>query len=566
MKKNQSIILVIFLASLFLLTTSLFIYKYHEKSSIKWGSPDETANYYFTKKYATLGTLSQFEKANLMDEEVVRPRSIRSDHGWLKPVSFLGIIIYFGFITSFLGIFIIPYLTPLIAFIAIIYYYLLIKKLFNYKIAILSTAFLSFFPVYLYYSARSMFHNVLFTALLIISFYYFNLSCDKKYFRKKKIGLNVLWSLLAGLFLGGAIATRTSELIWLLPSLFVLYLFYFRRISWRILLVLSGIGFAILPIAYYNQLLYGFVAYGGYGEMNSSIDQISQASSTFFSSFNFSYLKQFWQILQDNIFYFGLKPRQSLDMFYYYVLVMFPYLSALSFLGGLFFLISKIKKWRLVYLLNFFIVSSILVLYYGSWQFFDNPDPSRYTIGNSYTRYWLPIYILAIPLASYFIVLISNLLFGAKRKIIGSFDRSMIFLKNTFLILVISFLAYHSLIFVFFGSEEGLIHSYYNHRLDLNNTERVLAKIDEEAIVVTQYHDKQFFPERKVIVALLNHNETNRSISKLIDCYPIYYYNFTFREQDMEYLNNRKLLEYNLNIEEILKQGDFSLYKFIKVN
>lgn len=561
MKKRRTIIIAVLFATLFLLITSVFIYKFHQNSSIKWSSPDETANYFFTTKYATSGSLSQFEKANLIDEEVVRPRSIRSDHAWLKPVSFLGIIIYFGFIASFLGIFIVPYLTPIIAFFTIIYYYLLIKRLFNEKVALLSAIFLSFFPVYLYYSARSMFHNVLFICFLIISFYYFNVSCDKKYSR-----LKVLWSLLAGLFLGAAIASRTSELVWLLPSLFVLYLFYFKRISWYILVVLSGIGFAILPIAYYNQYLYGFVAYGGYGEMNTSIDQISQAGGNFLSSLNLSYLNQFWQILRDNIFYFGFKPRQSLDMFYYYVLVMFPYLSALSFLGGLFFLISKFKKWRLVYLINFFIISSILILYYGSWQFFDNPDPSRYTIGNSYTRYWLPIYLLAIPLASYFILIVTKLLFGIKNRVLGLFDHSMIYLKNTFLIIVMAFLSYNSLMFVFFGSEEGLIHSYYNHRLDLNNTQRVLANIEEEAIVVTQYHDKQFFPERRVIVALLNHNETNRSISKLIDHYPIYYYNFTFREQDIEYLNNRKLLEYNLNIEEILKQGDFSLYKFFKVN
>jgi len=564
MKRNKSIFFVVFLASLFLFIVSFFIHQFHYQAPIKWSSPDETANYYFTNKYASTGSLSQFEKANLIDEEVVRPRSIRSDYGWLKPVSFIAIIVYFGFIASLLGAAIIPYLTPIIAFIAIIYYYLLIKRLFSDKVAIVSTVFLSFFPVYIYYSARSMFHNVLFTALLVIAFYYFNLSCDKKYFRKKQIGLNTLWALLAGLFLGATIATRTSEIIWLLPSLFIIYLFYFKTISWRIFLILSGIGFAILPIAYYNQLLYGFLAYGGYGEMNSSIDQISQAGSNLFTSLNLPYLSQFWQILKDNIFYFGYQPRQSLDMFYRYVLLMFPYLSALSFLGGVFFLIAKLKKWRLVYLLNFFIVSSILVLYYGSWQFFDNPDPSRYTIGNSYTRYWLPIYLLAMPLAAYFIVLVTNLLFGIKDRVLGVFDRSLIFLKNTFIIIILSFIAYNSLIFVFFGSEEGLIHLYYNHRRDLSDTQRVLSQTEDNAIIVTQYHDKQFFPERRVIVALLNHNETNKSISQLVDHYPVYYYNFSFRDIDMEYLNNRKLLEYDLNIEPIFKQGKFSLYKFIK--
>lgn len=579
LQKNWSYILVIFIASLFFVLTATYNYLYHEENYIKWGSPDETANYYFTTNYAKNSTLMIFEPANLVAEEVVRPRSMRSDHGWLKPVSFLGIIIYYGFLASFLGIGIIPYLTPILASIAIIFFFLFVKRLFNDKIALISASLLASFPVYIYYTVRSLFHNVLFLVFLIIAAYFLSLSLAKKYSIKEKFFqlklstnhyLAFLWPFLAGLALGGAIASRSSELIWLGPSLFIAWLFYFKRLGLRLFLILSGVVLVCLPIAYYNQILYGSFIYGGYGEMNTSIQAISEAVKPVVSA-NFNYFNNLISILKDNIFYFGYKPRQSLDMFYYYVIVMFPLLVILSGLGSIIFLVNyfrKFKKWRLVYLLTWFVLSSMLILYYGSWQFFDNPDPSRYTIGNSYTRYWLPIYTLAIPLAALAINFFSRLLAGSfgRPSQLGKYDRARVYLSNGLQLLLVSIWVSISLTFVFFGSEEGLIHAYYNHKRDKGKADWILDKTEPEAIIVTQYHDKQLFPERRVVVALLNHDQTNYSLGKLIAKYPIYYYNFFFPEEDYNYLNNRRLIPYGFNIELIGRQGPFGLYRLIPIN
>jgi hypothetical protein len=582
-KKHFSLISAIIIASLFFVITASFNYILHDKDYVKWGSPDETANYFFVKNYALTNQLAIYEPANLIGEEIVRPRSIRSDHGWLRPVSFLGIIIYYGFIASFLGISIIPYITPFLASLGIIFFFLWLRRLFNQRIALISSILLASFPVYIYYTIRSLFHNVLFLVFLIFFLYFISLALSKKYLSKEKFlniklktnhYLGLLWPFLAGIFLGGAIAARTSELIWLLPTLFIAYLFYIRRLNIRVFLVLAGSILAYLPIAYYNQYLFGSFIFGGYSEMNSSIVQISQAGTQFISSSlggNLAYFNELWNILRDNIFYFGYQPRQSLEMFNNYVIKMFPWLFYMTAVGGFIFFLGflrKFRRWRLVYLLSWFILSSILVLYYGSWEFFDNPDPSRYTIGNSYTRYWLPLYLLALPLMSLAIVFFSRLFSGyySRPRLLGRYDRARLYLNNGLQTLGLSSIVAVSWLFVFFGSEEGLIHKYYNHFLEKQAIEKVLQETENNSIIITQYHDKQLFPERKVIVALFDHNDSNETLASLVNYYPIYYYNFFFPELDFNYLNNRRLAEFNLNIELVSRHGPFGLYRLIPYN
>ncbi len=579
-KKHFSLTLVLIISVLFFLVTAGFNYAIHDSDYVKWGSPDESANYFFTKNYALSKKLSVFEPANLIDQEIVRPRSIRSDHGMLRPVSFLGIIIYYGFIASIIGISAIPYITPFLASLAIIFFFLWIRRLFSERIALIAATFLASFPVYIYYSVRSMFHNVLFLVFLIFAAYFLSLSLDRKYSIKEKFFklklrthnyLGLLWPFLAGLFLGGAISSRTSELIWLAPTLFIAYLFYFRRLGIRVFLIICGAVLAYLPIAYYNQFLFGSFIFGGYGEMNNSIVQISQASGQFVSSTfsgNLAYFNDLINILKDNIFYFGYHPRQSLNMFNNYVIRMFPFLFFTTAIGGFIFflgLCKRFKRWRLVYILSWFILSSILVLYYGSWEFFDNPDPSRHTIGNSYTRYWLPIYLLALPLMSLAIVFFSRLLSGCfgRPSLLGKYDRARLYLNNGLQALLVASWIAISYLFVFFGSEEGLAIKYYNHFQEKAEISKVLEKTEENAIIITQYHDKQLFPERKVVVALFDHSPSNKTLAKLIDYYPIYYYNFFFPKNDFNYLNKRRLAEFALNIELVSRHGPFALYRLI---
>ncbi len=581
LKKHFSLIIVGLLAIAFFLATASFNYTTQDRSYVKWSSPDETANFFFAKRFAETGQLSSFDVAAVTGDNMVIPRSFRSDFGWLKPVSFLGIILLYGSIASLLGVAVIPFLTPFLAALGIIIFYLLIKKVFNERIALLSSFLVAFFPVYIYYTVRSMFHNVLFIVLLLLGLYFLVRALEKKEkeLKKKFVSfklstkdyLNLLYSFLGGAFIGLAVITRTSELLWLAPVLFLMWIFYVRRMGViKLIISLAGLFLALTPVVYWNQILYASPVYGGYNEMNRSLDDLSYSSGEFFQAIirgDFSKFEKYSDKLKENIFYFGFKSEQSVEMFQHYVIEMFPIIFYLSLLGLLLLIIQNTYRFRKKYLLYVLVLMTlgiILVFYYGSWKFNDNPNPDHFTIGNSYTRYWLPIYLMMIPLVALSISRLSRALVLMDKKVKS---RLKILVSNGLQATIILLFAASSFIFVMYGSEEGIAYLYYNNKTERATAEKVFSLTEPESIIITRYHDKFFFPERRVIMGILPNEEIFVAANKLIKHYPVYYYNFFLNEDDVNYLNERKLNEYDFRIELVEKfNTKFGLYQLIKNN
>jgi 4-amino-4-deoxy-L-arabinose transferase-like glycosyltransferase len=597
-KINLNLIIILLIAVVFFIATSSFNYLTQTPDYVKWTSPDETANYFFAHRFSEGLNLAFFDEAAVLGDNMVMPRSFRSDFGWLKPVSFLGIILLYGSIGSLFGSAVIPFITPFLASLGIIIFYFIISKIFSKKLGVISAFLLAFFPVYIYYTVRSMFHNVLFIVLTLLGVYFLLLAASLYVKKRKKEASNevknelesdvennnqesknhffsfylpraewfkLVYSFLAGGFLGLAVITRTSELIWLAPSLFIAWIFYFKRFSiTKIILIISGIFLAILPNIYFNQLLYSSPVYGGYNEMNRSIDDISAAGSGIVKSiFSGQEVLVHLKSIYHNIFYFGFNREQSLEMARHYIIEMFPWLSLIFTLGVLIALVTYLRRRQkkyLVYFTIFFILSAILIFYYGSWIFNDNPNPSRYTIGNSYTRYWLPIYLMMMPIGALAIYRLSRALaFTFKEK--ASLIRKKIIVALQ--VLFVTLLSVWSLDFVLFGSEEGLTHLYYNNLREKEYAQEIFSLTEEESVIITKYYDKFLFPERRIIMGVLPNDEVLTATSKLVYHYPVYYYNFYLNEADINYLNERKLPVYNLKLDLIKRiSHDFGLYKF----
>lgn len=579
-RQNQgSLLLVGFFCLVFFFLSSIFPYWQKSHDFIKFLSPDENANYVFTKLYQESGQLSFYEKYNLISDDIIRPRSYFSYEGEIKPVSFLGIIIIYGEISKVFGPEIIPFLTPLFASLGLFFYYLLIKLFFGRKNALISFFILFSFPVLFYYSARSMFHNVLFLSFFIIFLYFLALLLqkrvpDKKLFKENKkeyygrlFNFDFLYASLAGVFFGLTVAVRASELIWLVPAGLLLILLKWKKFNlFRLTIIFSFALVTLLPIFYHNQILYDSPFYGGYYEMNKSLEDISQASGGIIKSFftgHLSDIKNFAKTIFYTIFYFGFHPRQSLQMFDVYVIKMFWYL----FFPFVFGVLSagiwqrKILKKVWPYGLSWLLLSVILILYYGSWKFVDNPDPNSFTIGNSYTRYWLPIYIFLIPFTSIFISNISKLFLFIKNKL------SYRIISALISIIAVIFIIFTSFKFVYSGSEEGLEHYFFQLKKAKVEAGKVIALTEENSVIITEYHDKFLFPERKVVVGRFNDDNMNRNYHNLTNHLPVYYYNFTLPETDLEYLNNRRLKEFGLRIELVEDiDNAFSLYGIHKTD
>ncbi|MDD4901923.1 MAG: glycosyltransferase family 39 protein [Patescibacteria group bacterium] len=584
-------ICVVLLAAVFFAAACGFIAFTQRDGFVKWGSPDETANYIFAKLYAQTGQLTIYEKYNPFVSEIMQPRSFRSDNGLLKPVSFLGVILIYGTIAKLISVKVIPFLTPFFAALAFFFYYLLIKKIFTPRVAFLSSLLLLSFPVFYFYSVHSLFHNVLFVSLLVISLYFIVLAATRAPRKNKFFSwrfwqmdwLNLFLAALGGLFVGGALITRTSEAIWLLPALIVLWLFNLKKIGiLKLIIIVCFVALPFVPVLFWNEILYGGYSNGGYVEINRSITTVAAEGVVLTKTVvkgQFSYILEPLNKIKNTVFYFGLNYNQAGQNFKNYFPKMFPLLFWPAFLGLILFM-TRVWKWKKkywAYFFAYFIASAILVLYYGSWVFNDNPNLNEITIGNSYTRYWLPIYLGAMPFAAFFISRLSWAIFARDTensevavKISSNKFKNFFLLQwpsRTFSIgatqaVIIIFIFFFSANFLVSGSKEGLLYVDSNNQVLKSEYDQVLRLTEPSAVIITRYHDKIFFPERKVVVNNLTDPAMLIIYQKLAKYIPVYYFNFTFPEKDFKYLNDGKLKQAGLVLQKIKSTDDiFTLYK-----
>jgi len=574
--RSQKIIRLIILLILscgFFITASLFNYYGQAGGFVKWNSPDETANYYFAKLYAETNNLSSFEKYNQSVSNIIAPRSIQSVAGYLKPVSFLGMTLIYGKLAGLTSIKLLPYFTPAFAALGLIFFYFLVKELFGPSTGLVSAALLAFFPPYFYYASRSMFHNVLFIVLLVSGFYFATIMSkrdriiavydddDRELLKKARIARlknmvpRLFYPALAGLFIGAAIMTRASELLWLAPVLFFAWLCNLKRIGLiRLVVFLTFLTLAATPVLYWNKQLYGGPLQSGYPQMNNSIVNLVATSQGLVKSVidaNLLKQRELWSFFKKTIFFFGFDRNLSLRNFYNYFYQMFPWLFYGAALGLVVFLIEmkRIRSRQVIFIFCWALTSVILLFYYGSWQFHDNPDPRQFTIGNSYTRYWLPIYLGAIPFAALLMVKLTRL---AKFRFAVGITR----------VYLVGVIAIFSSLFILFGSNEGLVPTYYVMRENKAQADKIISLTEPESVIITRYHDKILFPERRVIVGLFDDDRMNAEYGKLVKLTPVYYYNFSYKPADLEYLNRTKLAKSNIGIKKISAiTKQFTLYK-----
>jgi len=435
-------------------------------------SPDETGNLFFARLFAEKSELRFFEPANAVAEKLVIPRSMLSVNGFTIPAGFIGLPVIYGSIAKIAGVGIIPYLTPLFALVGLYFLFLLLKDwlLLDSVASSIAVFLLAVFPGWWYYVARGMLPNVLFCSLLIISLYFF----------LKAIHNNHLWRYcLAGIFLGLALMTRTSEFFWILWLFGGLLFFYHKNIKWpHLLLMFFTTVLFFSPVFYFNYINYGQIFSLGYGLSDGGLASFENISSV--------------GLLGKIIFPFGFHPVLALQNFFNYSFVLFSAFSAAVIVGIIFVLRiyrfqspSFRKKWS-GYLWLTLPISIYLIIYYGSWRFFDNPDSNAITIGTSYVRYFLPIYIFALP------PLALLLDYGYRRLKWRKFLAIAIFI-----LLVLS--GYHS---VMADGNESLIAVQKNLEVYQVQFAEFSKNLPEKTVIISGKADKVFFPNIPVIYQL----------------------------------------------------------------
>lgn len=517
-------------------------------------SPDETANAFFANQLANTGSLPYFEPLNLELSDILHPRSMLSVSGRILPGSFLGLPVIYGSLISIFGQGLLPWLTPIIAFLAVLAWYGVVRRIFSENIALISGLLLATHPAWWYYQARPLMHNVLFLSLLVFSAYFFITAPLKNLFPKSKSQfIKIIDPLFAGLFLGSALFVRSSEVIWLALGLLIIFLCYRRTVSWRAWAAASfGVVIALLPMFYFNHQAYGHVLATGY-TVEPAGPEIVEPAVPELPAFANHAVNSVWEKMQSAIapvLPFGLHPRNIIRHAGWYGLSLFWWLTIFSVLGLLNLLTRAERRRRPVktYFWSGLAASAWLIILYGSWAFHDNPDPNSITLANSYVRYWLPIYLFGTPFAALGIIWLTERFKGERlRRLI-----TMLFLVMAFAL---------SLQQVYYTPGDGLVPAAatLKHSQEIKN--QVLELTEPNSIIIVDYADKIFFPKRRVRVPLRS-EVTYEFMPAMAAVAPLYYYGVTLPEPDLKYLNEVKLKS-GLQIELIQTFDAESLYRIM---
>lgn len=517
---------------------------------LRFNSPDENSNYFFIGTFVADGRLWSFEPLNLVAPGLIHPRSVRVVDSFLVPGGFLGLPVLYGAAAKVFGMGVVPFLTPLLAALSALALSSIVRKYFGERAGLFAGLLLLIDPVWWYEASRPLMPNILFTALVIFSAWFLLAEplLNARQGRPRR-RWDVFWradSALAGALCGLALAVRLSEVYWLALAAAVLVIASVRKLPWyKPALFAFFVTLTFLPFLFLNQSLYGSLSGTGYGPGfgGVSVDDMPAGRGA-----------RLLGPLLPYLFPLGFAPRTALTNFWTYGLSFFWWWSLIV---GAALVAAAVKAVRLrrqgAKLARPAVIGACLgglvclwlILFYGSWTIRDNPDPRAVTIGTSYFRYWLPIFVLSVvPVAWALAALVEKL--SAGRRWLAGF-------------VLFAGLAVISAWAVFGAKEEGLLALRANLIRYDQEVSRAVARTERNALIVVDRADKLFFPERAVIYPFRS-DATMSALTELSDHVPLYYYGISLPESDLRYLREEKLPPLGLTIDPLESFREESLY------
>ncbi len=519
----------------------------------KFNSPDEMMNYFWTLRYSK-GEELRYEDDLLQESNfLIRPRSTSAYENYVIPGSFMGMYFIYGNIgRAFSPLFspddFILYLTAVFAVFAVWVFYFLIKRVFDKNIAFISSLLLFTFPAYMYYASRSMYHNVLFLSLFIMSITAIIYSLNTNFNNRKRRLAGYIGGLAGGILLGFSLFARTSEVGWVILLVIFIFLFHIRKFFdfsnrrqviyswlWGVLFV-CGVLISLTPLFGLNYKIYGRPLSVGYNiNLPQSASDIYTQADVWF------------RLLVSP---FGVDITSITLNAYNYLYKIYLPLSVFAFAGILLWLMrfvyKSIKrkvdfqtKKQFAYFISAVVITVYLAVFYGSWQIVDRIDNTTFSLGTSYTRYWLPVYVLWIPFISLAVLWIPRF---TRRK----------FARPILSVIFVSLLIVYSFDLTFWKTDESLSHIRDNVKAQQAKMLRIKDVLkDENPVVILGFKqaDKIFFPEYKRVIPQMVVNKDYEAVSRLVDKgVDVRYYHFAAKD-DLRTISRRNFEPFGLKID-----------------
>lgn len=503
-------------------------------------SPDESVSAHMAHSLATQGTLWYIEPLNIDAFDRIHPRAMESHGGLVHPSGFWGISLIYGSIGSKFGVHSMHVITVLMSLFGV---WLLVRILEAYvgpAIALLSGALVLLHPVWWHYISRGWHHNGALVSLIIMLIGVLQLRpC------KQDQANNLIASLCAFLI----ILIRPVSIIWLTAPILFLWITCPSLRKQLIYVSTTMVASAITWFLIHTQLWTHFSATTNPSALadtsrsfiNMLLPHGYQIKQVIASIWRYGIVLTWW-IMIPAILYSGYYLWEKRSHIFKKQIAQF---GSRKVLNPFEFGTHKKNNTNTLtgYIIIWILVTVVLWLWYGAWNIADNPDGSYVTVANSYARYWLPSYIMAIPLAIKGYALVS-------RKIPY---------KHTFSIIlgIICALSIYTVMHSRDGIPAMITQLNTNHAI----VQEVIQITGNDSIIISNRHDKLFFPHRKVMFPI-DHPGTFETIQALIPTQELYMYGEAFDDQLFNQIN-QVLQNMPAHLQEVATFDSQRLYRIV---
>lgn len=505
----------------------------NSNSQVIFNWPDETANFFFAHNYSQHGTLSVAEPLNIVSANLLHGRSFNVlSNGSLVPVTYLPNIVILGQSIKILGTQLAFLLIPLLALGCVFIFYRIINLIFkDDSLAFVSALLLMSLAPWVYFANFSYLTNILFIFLAISGFWLLA--------EIKVTGKYNLYLFLAGiLFWSFAIINRPSEIVWMIFLLIFTVYWQRKNINYGyylpalIIMALVAYGFLVL-----NKNTYGnYLSLGYFDLANNNLPGATQVTATnsgfnilkiLFAPFGFNFV-----LILKNIYLHFFKIIWPLILLAAYAKIELYRNKQLSS-----------RPWN-KYFIILPVVAYLVFIYYGSWQLSDTLVLELNTISVSYVRYFLPLYIILLPLAGY--------------GFINFFTKVQLKYVKYFLLSVIMFFGVAQ---AYLPKNDGLLATQANLEKYYSQLQGVQKVAPAGSVIVTERTDKVFFPYYKVVIPQGDYPLWPRLKALLEQGQNIYYYD----EQGQSNELRAAASEFGLSLGPAVYTFEkFNLYPIIK--
>lgn len=474
-----------------------------QTQTLIFNQPDEMANYAFITEWVLNGKVGIAEPLTKISLSQVHPRSMTVVEGQLVPIGFPGFItVMSSIIRPLVWVFgensfnwLVVRVTPFVAVLSAWLMYGIIRALgLEKRTALIGALALLALPSWWYYASRPLQTSSMFV-FFVLSGLWAGLLKNTKWAR----------FFFTGISFGLALYVRPSEWLWVFSLIGVLGC-YNREFLNVTRIIVFGVGSGLMVLIFF---LTQFVFYGnwlGSGYVRPAADGSAGLLTAGPQGI-------YW--VQALFLPFGFDALAIIKTMYHYGLKLFLPWMVTALLGFGFLWIHKKERvlfWR--YTVGVGILGVWLALYYGSWQFTDNLV-GQVSIGSSQVRYFLPLYVLTIPLIAYAISLVYSWNWSGK-------------IVAVLIGIALLGASVKSVYFKFEGLHRirETVAQYYEWRRE------IITHTPADAVIVTRYADKYVYPNRKVIATIDTEDGQQGLVTLVRTGVPLYWYDIAVEKED----------------------------------